>query len=94
VKRGPWKPRCCGSCGEPLETYKYPLLVDAYVPCLPCGRLWHVPVDDDGAMDLEPVLLSLEAPELQRAFDELVESWFALQRQREDVPAQQLRAVA
>jgi hypothetical protein len=66
------------SCGEPLEVWKHPLELDAYVPCLPCGRLFMV--TDTG---LEPVLLSLESPELRHVFDDLVAAWFSLEQRRQ-----------
>lgn len=57
--------------------YKHPLQPGAYVPCLPCGRLFVVV--DDG---LEPCLLSLEPAELRQVFDDLVAAWFARDRRR------------
>jgi len=76
VAHGPWLPRCCWSCSEPLEDWKHPLAIDAYVACYACAVLYQV--TDDG---LERVLLSLEAPELRRAFEELLEAWWQQQRQ-------------
>lgn len=74
----PWRPRCCASCGEPLEEWKWPLRVGAYIACQSCARFYVV--TEDG---LEPVLLSLEAPELQRVFEELLQAWWQLQGRRQ-----------
>jgi len=81
VRPRPWRPRCCPVCGTELEVWKYPLALDAYVPCLPCGRLFVV--TDDG---LEPVLLSLESRELQLVFDDLLAAWFQLEQRRLSTP--------
>jgi hypothetical protein len=55
------------------------LEIGAYVGCYRCAVLFVV--IEDG---LERVLLSLEAPELRRAFDELVESWWSMQQRRQE----------
>jgi hypothetical protein len=77
-----WSPRCCLSCGEPLEEWRWPLTIGGYVACNPCAVLYLV--TDDG---LERVLLSLEPPELRRAFEELLEAWWAKQQRRHETPA-------
>lgn len=77
--RRPWRPRCCLVCGDALEEYRHPLEPEAYVGCYRCAVLYVV--TEDG---LERVLLSLEAPELRRVFDELVEAWWAMQQRRQD----------
>jgi hypothetical protein len=66
-----WSPRCCPSCGEPLEEWKWPLRPDAFVPCPACALLFRV--TDDGLVD---VVFKFEPPEVRRVFDELVAWWF------------------
>lgn len=73
MNRHGWRPRCCTSCGDPLEEWKAPLEPGAYVACFRCARLYVVEPDDA----LTPVLLRLEAPELQLVFDELLAAWWA-----------------
>lgn len=73
VKPGAWRPRCCLSCGEPLEEWRTPLQPGAYIACFRCARLYVVEPDDQ----LTPVLLKLEAPELQLVFDDLLAAWWA-----------------
>ena len=87
MSRRAWRPRCCFSCGEPLEEWSTPLTIGAYVPCLPCAVLYVVV--DDG---LERVLLSLEPPELRRVFDELVQAWFGLQQRQTEATAHRAAA--
>lgn len=73
--RGAWRPRCCASCGDPLEDWRTPLQPGTYVGCYRCARLFVVEDDDS----LSPVLLLLEAPELQPLFDDLVRTWWSRQ---------------
>lgn len=37
----PWRPRCCWSCGEPLEEPAFPLQPRSIVACGPCARLYQ-----------------------------------------------------
>lgn len=73
VIRQPWRPRCCPSCGEPIEEYRWPLQPGSYTPCLPCGLLFVVGEDSelDAARDV--------APELQELFESLLAFFWAEQ---------------
>lgn len=81
-----WRPRCCPSCGDPLEDWRTPLEPGSYTGCMRCARLFVVEPDDE----LTPVLLSLEAPELQPLFDDLVAAWW--QREGANVNSTERRA--
>lgn len=70
-----WRPRCCHSCDEPLEEWKTPLEPGCYVACFRCARMYQVDVDEPDT--LTPVLLQLEAPELQLVFNDLLAAWWA-----------------
>jgi hypothetical protein len=77
--RGYTRPRCCTLCGEPLEDWKAPLQPGVYIACYPCARLYVVLEDGELAL----VLLSLQAPEIRRVFDDLLQVWWAQQARRD-----------
>lgn len=73
IGQAPWRPRCCHSCGEPLENWSHPLQPDDYVPCPACARLYVV---DSDTGELVWCFLGLEPLELQHMFDDLVAAYW------------------
>lgn len=70
--RRPWWPRCCLSCGDPLEEWRWPWEPGVYRPCVACGLLF---VATDDALEL--VAWEREPPELRQLFDQFLAAHYA-----------------
>jgi hypothetical protein len=89
--RRPWRPRCCLSCGEPLEQWSAPLQPGVYVPCVVCARLYVVD-ELDGV--LISVVLAHEPDFVQTIFRDLLAAFWASPSPTPATPAQQQRRAA